>query len=154
MWSPCSGGVDIPEDINGLRRRLESRITGCNQMTLALWAMGLGEHIAMEFGDSDALADATALCNEAVEGFIAGTMDRGEIRRRIVGIKSLIDGTDDPVEQSVLRVITQAASVCTSSDHAANASEYAIRAIGFLHPEDEREVEREVLWQLDYFDHV
>ncbi len=136
-----------------LRSRLEVKVSSSGSKVLALWAMGLAEHVASSIEDTDSVGEAISLCSEVVDGFIQGTMDAGEIRRRGFAVHALARDADG-AEQAVIRTIGQALSVCHMREHAMVASDYAVKVVNILHPGDGDEVFVERRWQLDYFDFI
>ena len=140
---------DDPE----LRSRLEAKVLSSGNKVLALWAMGLAEHVASSIEDSDSVGEAISLCSEVVDGFIDGSMDVGEIRRRGFAVHALARDSEG-VEQAVIRTIGQALSVCHMRDHAMVASDYAVKVTNILYPGDMGAVSEERLWQLNYFDFI
>ena len=137
---------DDPE----LRSRLEAKVSSSGNKVLALWAMGLAEHVASSIEDSDPVGRAVSLCSEVVDGFIDGSMDVGEIRRRGFAVHALARDSEG-VEQVVIRTIGHALSVCHMRDHAMVASDHAVKVINILYPGDMGAVSDERVWQLNYF---
>ena len=136
-----------------LRSRLEAKVSSSGDKVLALWAMGLAEHIASSIEDSDNVGEAISLCSEVVDGFIDGSMDVGEIRRRGFAVHALAREADG-AEQTAIRAIGQALSVCHMREHAMVASDYAVKVVNILNPGDLDAVSVERRWQLDYFNYI
>ncbi len=125
-------------------------LSGCNRVTLALWAMGIAEHVAVHVPDSDAVAHSTALCSDVVYGFVEGTMEPQEMRRRISEVRRSADSSEG-IERTVLRTIAEAMSVCITRDHASRVSALAVEVAVSSGGSTEA---GELAWQLSYMSHV
>ena len=136
-----------PCNMSSIGDELGRRLAGSGCKRLALWAMGVVEHVAMEFPDSDAVAESTVLCSEAVDGFIDGTMDHQEVRRRAVSVKrSSIHA--DGMESVALMTIHHAISTCIDAGQGVRVSECASKVMAELYPDADTDDELE--WQLSY----
>lgn len=141
------------DDDPGLRSILESKVEASGNKVLALWAMGLAEHVASSVEDSDSVGESISLCSEVVDGFIDGTMDVGEIRRRGFRVHAIARDAEG-AEQIAIRTIGQALSVCHMREHAMVASDYAVKVVNILYPGDMDAITYEREWQLGYFDKI
>ncbi len=134
-----------------LRTRLASKVSSSGSKVLALWAMGLAEHVASSVEDTDSVGEAVSLCSEGVDGYIDGSMDHGEVRRRVSRIQSLSRRAEG-AERLALGAIGKALSVCHSREDAMTASDYAVEVVCTLYPGDGDRVAEEYLWQIGYFE--
>lgn len=138
---------------NELRTRLASKISSSGSKVLALWAMGLAEHVASSVEDTDSVGEAVSLCSEGVDGYIEGSMDHGEVRRRVARIRSLSRRAEG-AERLALGAIGKALAVCDSREDAMTASDYAVEVVRMLYPGDGDRVSEEYRWQIGYFNSI
>lgn len=94
------------------------------------------------------------------EGFeINRRRQRGEVRMhdvRQVGFKihRLAKTSQNSIEQTSLRVVGQAVATGHMREHAMVASDYAIKVINLLYPNDLDAVKDERLWQIEKLESI
>ena len=61
---------------------------------------------------------------------------------------------EDPVSKAALRVIGHAVSAGHMKEHAMVASDYAVKVINLLHPDNMDAVKKERLWQIEHLKEI
>lgn len=136
-------------DQNSLREQLEAIYQKAGQLQICQYALQLATHILeiTHFPDTqhDVIQEGYAI-NEAFQ--------RGEVRMhdvRLVGFKihQLAKTYQNPIFQTTLRVVGHAVSSAHMKEHAIVASDYAIKVINQLYPDNLPAIIAERHWQIE-----
>lgn len=135
-------------DHTALRHQLDTIYENKSQVQMAQWAIKLAKHI-LAFVTYD-----FENCEAIQEGFkINERWQRGEARMHDVRqagfqIHRIAKECPDLVTQAALRVAGQAVGTGHMKEHAMVASDYAIKVMNLMFPNDMEAVIREREWQL------
>lgn len=135
-------------DNTELRSQLDAIYEKKSQVQMAQWSIGLAKHI-LEFVNYD-----YENCEAIQEGFTTNERwQRGEARMhdvRQAGFKihKIAKECPDLVIQAALRVTGQAVGTGHMKEHAMVASDYAIKVINLMFPDNLEAVTKERKWQL------
>ncbi|MDO4666759.1 MAG: hypothetical protein Q4A90_02855 [Streptococcus sp.] len=136
-------------DASDLRMHLDSIYEQTSQVALCQWALCVATHILK-------MVNSLYIEHPVIkEGFeINQSWQRREVRMhdvRQVGFKihQLAKTSQNIIEQTSLRVVGQAVATGHMREHAMVASDYAIKVINLLHPNDLDAVKDERLWQIE-----
>lgn len=136
------------DDHDGRRAELETLAAQATQVTLDRWALELAKHALALAGF------AWSGCAVVGEGFaISEAWQRGEarvcdVRRASLAVHRLAKACSDRVVQAALRTAGHAIATGHLRGHAMVASDYAVRTVNLLHPDDLRAAAAERDWQL------
>lgn len=132
-----------------LRRELDCLYEGSLQIDTCEYALLLAIHIMM-------LAKYPDMTNEnIVQGFIvneqwqSGNARAYDVRQVGFKINSMAKNSEDVLTKTVLRVVGHAVASAHMKEHAMVASDYAIKVINLLNPDDEDSVTKERNWQIE-----
>jgi hypothetical protein len=141
------------DDIPDLRIELENIFDSKNHKEMAQYSLLLGQHILH--------ITNTAPCDEIAEGFelikkwqIGEPHKRGfakfqDSRNAADKLLTLARDEKDPIKEKVYRVMAQIAAVPHVKNHALWASDYAVKLINTLHPNNYDEVKKERETQIE-----
>jgi hypothetical protein len=127
--------IKISDDII-LRNRLDELYENTNQVTLAQWSLCLAKHIleitAMEYWYNQIVLNGFAV-NEQWQNEKARMHD---VRQAGFKIHQLAKQSENEIEKAALRVLGQAVATGHMREHAMVASDYAVKVINLLCPND------------------
>ena len=140
--------IKISDDI-GLRNELEKEYESSSQVQLCRYAMLLADHV-LELADhpdrkNDVIKEGLLMNEQWQKGLVRVH----EVRQASFKIHQLAKTCEDVAIRSVLRAVGHAVATAHMKEHAMVASDYAIKVIDLLHPDDLDAVRNERLWQLD-----
>jgi hypothetical protein len=144
---------DIPE----LRSELENIFNSKNHKAMVRYCLLLGQHILK--------ITSIEPCNEIMESFeinkkwLNGETGKGfakfQIARNAAGkLLDLARNEKDPIQQKIYRVMAQIANSPHVKNHALWASDYAIKLINTIYPNNFGEVKREREKQIELMNSV
>ena len=145
--------IKIADDVK-LREELDREYEKSSQIPLCKYALALASHILETVNDPQ-------LYNETVkEGFLVnkkwqeGNVRVHDVRNISFRIHQLAKTNEDPVSGAALRVIGHAVAAGHMKEHAMVASDYAVKVINLLHPENMDAVKKERLWQIEHLKEI
>lgn len=145
--------IKISDDIE-LRKALDDICDKSSQVKLCKYALLLATHILtmIDYGDMNnpIITDGFAV-NEKWQ---KGNARMHDVRQAGFQIHQLAKNTQDIVTQMALRVVGQAVATGHMREHAMVASDYAIRVINLLFPNDVNAVKQERLWQMGVLNNI
>ena len=140
--------IRISDDI-GLRKILDEEYERSSQVKLCKYALSLTTHILtmIDYGDmnNSILTEGYAI-NESWQ---KGNARMHDVRQAGLQIHRLAKNSQNHVTQTALRVAGQAVAAGHMPEHAMVASDYAIKVINLLFPDDINAVKQERLWQIE-----
>ena len=135
-------------DIAELRAILDSEYEVASQTKLCKYAMALAAHIMeiCEYPDRDnRVIKNGVLVNEEWQ---LGKARVHEVRQAGFQIHQMAKSCNNIIYKTALRVVGQAVATGHMREHAMVASDYAVKVVNLLHPNDGKAVEQERLWQI------
>lgn len=132
----------------GLHRILDDEYEKSSQVKLCKYALLLATHIltTIEYDDMD---NPTIKVGYAMnESWQNGNARVQDVRKAGLQIHQLARNSQNIVTQTALRVVGHAVATGHMSEHAMVASDYAIKVINLLFPNDINAVKQERLWQI------
>jgi len=145
---PTKVKIKIKDNID-LRMQLDSEYEKSSQIRMCRYGLLLAMHI-MEIAEYKDMNNPFI-----IEGlFINTEWQKGNVRMHDVRqagfqIHKLAKECDDIVEKTTLRVVGQAVATGHMKEHAMVASDYAIKVVNLLFPDDMTAVEKERIWQIN-----
>lgn len=138
----------ISDDIE-LRRILDDEYEKSSQVKLCKYALLLATHILTTI-DYDDMDNPIIKAGHAVnESWQKGNARMHDVRQAGFQIHQLAKNSQNIVTQTALRVVGQAVAAGHMPEHAMVASDYAIKVINLLYPNDINAVRQERLWQIE-----
>jgi hypothetical protein len=145
------------DDISELRIELENIFNGKNHKEMVKYCLLLGQHILEITGIEP--------CNEIMESFeinkkwLNGETGKGfakfQIARNAAGkLLELARDEKDPIKQKTYRVMAQIANSPHVKNYALWASDYAVKLINTIYPNNFNEVKREREKQIELMNSV
>lgn len=136
-------------DDDSLRAELDARYEQTDQVTLAKWALLLAKHI-MQLGKLDESQYPEITQAFAVnEQWQRGNARMHDVRQAGFMIHRIAKAQTTDLETTIFRVIGQAVGTGHMREHAMVASDYAIKVINLLSPDDLERVRAERQYQID-----
>lgn len=145
--------IKIVDDTE-LRKELDMEYDFSSQEQLCKYALLLAHHILelINYPDMD---------NETIkEGFFINEQwQKGNVRMhdvRQIGFKihQMAKASEDDIICTALRVVGQAVATAHMKEHAMVASDYAVKVINLVHPNNMDEVKKERLWQINHLKEI
>lgn len=140
--------IKISDDIE-LRKILDDGYEKSSQVKLCKYALSLATHILtmIEYDDmnNSIIRDGYAV-NEKWQ---KGNARMYDVRQAGFRIHQLAKNSQNIVTQTALRVVGQAVATGHMPEHAMVASDYAIKVINLLFPDDFKAAKQERLWQIE-----
>jgi hypothetical protein len=137
------------QDVLDKRNVLDAIYEQTPQITLARWSLELAKHIltisGVDYTNNSVIQDGFAT-NEAWQN---GTARMYDVRQAGFKVHQLAKACDNQIKKTALRVAGQAIGTGHMREHAMVASDYAIKAINLLYPNDEAAILKERQWQID-----
>jgi hypothetical protein len=144
---PTKAKIKI-DDIPELRAALDAIYETKTQTQLAQWALKLAEHALSLAGyvyqDDPVIQEGFAV-NRLWQSGKARMFD---VRQAGFKVHQLAKSCNDPVVEAALRVAGQAVGTGHMREHAMVASDYAIKTVNLIYPNDMDRVMAERQWQI------
>jgi len=131
-----------------LRAKLDSIYEHASQSCMAKWSVSLAKHV---FCIADMNYKTMSSVNDGFhisELWQTGKSSVGEVRKASFVIHKLAKETDSELKKSALRTAGHAVACCHMKEHSMVASDYAIRVINLIYPNDSDAVAKERMWQI------
>jgi len=132
-----------------LRNELDALYGITNQVILTRWASLLAKHMldlaGIDYSNNDVILDSFDISREWQNGLVSVH----DVRQSCFRVHQIARQTEDIVERTVYRVVGQSVAVCHMPEHAMVASDYAVKVVNLLYPDDEGAVTAERRWQID-----
>ncbi|MBQ4251435.1 MAG: hypothetical protein II704_00145 [Erysipelotrichaceae bacterium] len=137
------------QDDPALRERLDEEYEKSSQARMCRYALKLSEHILelAQYPQRDQAVIREAY--EVLEQRLSGQVSMQGVRQAAFRIHQLARTSEDTVTSTALRVTGQAIASGHVKEHAMVASDYAVKIINLLYPDDLEAVRKERQWQLD-----
>lgn len=135
-------------DNNKLRKILDSEYESSSQIKMCKYAVLLSKHI-LKLVNYDELENP--IINECYlinEAWQRGEVSMHDVRSCSFKIHKLARESEDKVIRTALRVVGQSIATGHMKEHAMVASDYAIKVITLLYPNEIEKVTEERLWQI------
>lgn len=137
------------KDATLLREKLDVLYAQTSQILLAKWALRMAKHIltitGVEYENNQIIQQGFAT-NEAWQ---IGNARMYDVRQAGFKVHKLAKECSNELEKTTLRVAGQAIGTGHMREHAMVASDYAIKAINLIYPNDSKAAENERQWQID-----
>lgn len=150
---PVKLKINIIDD-SELRNALVSEYDLSSQIKLCKYALMLAAHILTmvnyQYMDNAVINEGFLIHQKWQEGK-AGIH---ELRQVGFKIHKMAKACDDIVIQTALRVVGQAISTGHMKEHAIVASDYAIKVVNLLLPDDMNAIRQERIWQINHLKHL
>ena len=136
-------------DNSELRKRIDELYEKTNQVDLAKWSLLMAKHI-LDIVDIDYHS-----VEEIVNGFKVnelwqiGEARMHDVRQAGFKIHKLARDSDSDIKKTALRVVGQAVGSGHMREHAMVASDYTIKTINLISPNDFDAITKEREWQLN-----
>ena len=140
--------IKIADDA-GLRQILDGEYAQSSQVELCRYALQLASHILAAAGCEDMGRPAIQEGYAVNERWQAGAARMHDVRQAGFQIHKLAKNCPDIVAQTALRAVGQAVSAGHMREHAMVASDYAVKVVNLLFPNDMAAVRRERTWQIE-----
>ena len=137
------------EDNSELRTKIDELYKKTNQVDLAKWSLLMAKHI-LDIVDIDYHS-----VEEIVNGFKVnelwqiGEARMHDVRQAGFKIHKLARDSDSDIKKTALRVVGQAVGSGHMREHAMVASDYTIKTINLISPNDFDAITKEREWQLN-----
>ena len=137
------------EDNSELRTKIDELYEKTNQVDLAKWSLLMAKHI-LDIVDIDYHS-----VEEIVNGFKVnelwqiGEARMHDVRQAGFKIHKLARDSDSDIKKTALRVVGQAVGSGHMREHAMVASDYTIKTINLISPNDFDAITKEREWQLN-----
>ena len=137
------------EDNSELRTKIDELYEKTNQVDLAKWSLLMAKHI-LDIVDIDYHS-----VEEIVNGFKVnelwqiGEARMHDVRQAGFKIHKLARDSDSEIKKTALRVVGQAVGSGHMREHAMVASDYTIKTINLISPNDFDAITKEREWQLN-----
>ena len=132
-----------------LRDELDALYGTSNQVILAHWALLLAKHIldfaGIDYSTNDVILDGFNISQE----WQNGQAKVHDVRQSGFRIHQLAKQAEDIVQRTVYRVVGQSVAVGHMAEHAMVASDYAVKIVNLLFPDDGVAVTAERQWQIN-----
>lgn len=145
--------IKITDDIE-LRKILDEEYEKSSQVKLCRYALTLAAHIltTVEYKDKkNPIIEAGYAINKSWQ---KGTARMHDVRQAGFKIHQLAKNSQDIVTQTALRVVGQAVATGHMREHAMVSSDYAVKVINLLFPNDINAVRQERLWQIEHLSSI
>ncbi len=140
--------IKITDNIN-LRKQLDAEYETHTQIQLCKYAVLLSKHILsiVNYKDMDnPIIRAGFAVNEKWQ---EGNATMHEVRQAGFAIHRLAKESDSLIIQTALRVAGQSVATGHMREHAMVASDYAVKVVNLLFPDNAEIVTQERLWQIE-----
>lgn len=141
--------IKISDDIE-LRKLLDTEYERASQVQLCKYALLLATHILTVIAYKD-MENPIIQAGYAVnESWQRGNARMHDVRQAGFQIHRLAKSSRDIVTQTALRAVGQAVATGHMREHAMVSSDYAIKVINLLFPNDINAVRQERVWQIEH----
>lgn len=141
--------IKISDDIE-LRKLLDTEYERASQVQLCKYALLLATHILTVIAYKD-MENPIIQAGYAVnESWQRGNARMHDVRQAGFQIHQLAKSSRDIVTQTALRAVGQAVATGHMREHAMVSSDYAIKVINLLFPNDINAVRQERVWQIEH----
>lgn len=145
--------IKISDDIK-LRKMLDAEYEKSSQVKLCKYALLLATHI-LTIIEYDDMNNSIIRNGYAVnEKWQKGNARMHDVRQAGFQIHQMAKNSEDNVIQTALRAVGQAVATAHMTEHAMVASDYAIKVINLLFPNDMNVVRQERLWQIEQLKNI
>lgn len=145
--------IKISDD-NELRKILDDEYEKSSQVKLCKYALLLATHILMVIGYKD-IDNPIIKAGYAVnENWQKGNARMHDVRQAGFQIHQLAKNSQDIITQTALRVVGQAVATGHMREHAMVSSDYAVKVINLLFPNDINAVRQERSWQIEHLKNI
>ncbi|MBQ1826375.1 MAG: hypothetical protein II126_00255 [Erysipelotrichaceae bacterium] len=132
-----------------LRDELERECSESDQRLLCRFALKLAirmlEVSGCPYRGNDAVMNGFFVSSQ----WLKGKTGVNEVRQAAFRIHQQARESSDAVVSSVFRTVGHAVATAHVKEHAMAASDYAIKVVNLLHPDDAEAAEKERSWQID-----
>lgn len=145
--------IKILDDID-LREILDDEYEKSSQIKLCKYALLLATHIltTIKYNNiNNSIIKAGYAVNECWQ---KGNARMYDVRQAGFQIHQLAKNSQDSITQTALRVVGQAVATGHMREHAMIASDYAVKVINLLFPNNVNAVKQERLWQINHLKNV
>lgn len=132
-----------------LRKEIDELYEGVDQIVAAKWAISMAKHmIELTKWDVESMGviNGGIRINELWQGGQATVKD---VREASFNIHKAARVCDDPLKETILRVVGHALATGHVKAHAMVASDYAIKVIGLINFNEMETITKEREWQLE-----
>lgn len=145
--------IKISDDIE-LRKILDEEYEKSSQVKLCKYALILATHIltTVEYKDKE-----NPIIKEGYavnERWQKGNARMHDVRQAGFKIHRLAKSSQDIVAQTALRAVGQAVATGHMREHAMVSSDYAVKVINLLFPNDINAVRQERFWQIEHLKNI
>ncbi|MEL7569732.1 MAG: putative immunity protein [Eubacteriaceae bacterium] len=130
----------IQDDVE-LREELQKIFESKSHKAMVKYSLLLGRHI-MDLTNTQPCGEISE-AYEISEKWLEGKAKFTEARAAAIKIHRLAHNEEDPVMEKVYRIMVQVAATPHVKNHALIASDYAIKLINTMYPDNAQEVSRE-----------
>lgn len=136
------------DDAVELRQKLDGIYDTASQTILAKWSILLAKHIMDIAGFANAENETILNGFDVNEAWQNGQARMHDVRQAGFKIHALSKATEDVLHIAILRVIGQAVGTGHMREHAMVASDYAVKVVNILQPDNKEAVIAEREWQI------
>lgn len=145
--------IKITDNVE-LRKLLDDEYEKSSQVNLCKYALLLSDHI-LKMIDYEDMNNSIIKNGYAVnESWQKGKARMHDVRQAGFQIHQLARNSQNIVTQTALRVVGQAVATGHMREHAMVASDYAIKVINLLFPDDDTAINQERLWQISHLKEI
>lgn len=145
--------IKILDDIE-LRKILDEEYEKSSQVKLCKYALILATHILMTIEYKDKKNPIIKEGYAVNESWQKGNARMHDVRQAGFKIHQLAKSSQDIVTQTALRVVGQAVATGHMREHAMVSSDYAVKVINLLFPNDINAVRQERFWQIEHLKNI
>lgn len=136
-------------DDSQLRKELDLEYDLSSQVKLCKYALLLAKHILQLINYPDAKNEIIKMGFVVNEKWQNSEARMHDVRQIAFKIHQLAKKNEDEIISTALRVVGHAVATGHMREHAMVASDYAIKVINFLYPNNIDAVKKERLWQIE-----
>lgn len=142
------------DDVTELRALLDKEYVDAGQIELSKYAILLAKHI-LELTqykniNNTAITDGLVV----IEKWQRGNAKVKDIRQASFKLHDIARACTESIDKVTFRIIGQAIAVAHMKEHAMVASDYSVKLINLLFPNDITSVKQERLWQIETLKNV
>lgn len=143
MYAKIIQGI---KDDTELREELQKIYESKSHKEMVKYSLLLGRHI-MEITNTQPCEEIKQ-AHEISQKWLEGKAKFQEARAAAIKIHRLAHNEEDPIMEKVFRIMVQVAAAPHVKNHALIASDYAIKLINAMYPDNDEEVSRERQMQI------
>ena len=136
-------------DNTELRNELDELYRITNQVVLAQWASSLAIHMlefaGIDYSNNDVILNSFNISREWQNGLVSVH----DVRQSGFRVHQIARQTEDIVVRTVYRVVGQSVAACHMPEHSMVASDYAVKVVNLMYPDDDGAVAAERRWQIN-----